>query len=58
MSSATVVSVDCENVTGELKHILASIGFDQINSFYTEREKNLLEILKGMPSSLKDCKNK
>jgi len=50
--ASTTVSVDCENVTGELKHIWSSIGFDEINLSYTERGKNLLKILKGMPSSL------
>jgi hypothetical protein len=46
--ASTVVSVDCENITGELKHIWTSIGFDEINWSYTERGKNLLKILKGM----------
>ncbi len=51
MASATV-SVDCEKVTGELKPIWASIGFDEINLSYTESGKNLLNIFKSMPSSL------
>ncbi len=51
MTSANV-SVNCENVTGELKHIWSSIGFDEINLSYTERGKNLLKVLKGMTSSL------
>jgi hypothetical protein len=50
MASATV-SVDCENVTGELKHIWSSIDFDEINASYTERGKNLLKLLKGMLDS-------
>ncbi len=50
--ASTTASVDCENVTGELKHIWSSIGFDEINLSYTERGKNLLKVLKGMPSSL------
>ncbi len=52
MASAVVVSIDCEKVTGELKHIWSSIGFDEINASYTEKGKNLLQVLKGMPSSL------
>lgn len=48
MASTAVVSVDCENVTGELKHIWTSIGFDEINWSYTERGKDLLQILKGL----------
>ncbi len=50
--ASTVVSIDCENVTGELKHIWTSIGFDEINWSYTERGKNLLKILKGMKIQL------
>ena len=52
MTSTAVVSVDCENVTGELKHIWTSIGFDEINWSYTERGKDLLQILKGMKIQL------
>jgi hypothetical protein len=48
MATTAVVSVDCENVTGELKHIWTSIGFDEINWSYTEREKDLLKILKDI----------
>ncbi len=51
MTSATV-SVDCANVTGELKHIWTSIGFDEINWSYTERGKILLKVLKGMKIQL------
>jgi hypothetical protein len=48
MASTALVSVDCEKITGELKHIWTSIGFDEINWSYTERGKDLLRILKGM----------
>ncbi len=52
MASTALVSVDCQNVTGELKHIWTSIGFDEINWSYTERGKNLLKVLKGMKIQL------
>jgi hypothetical protein len=52
MASTALVSVDCENITGELKHIWTSIGFDEINWSYTERGKILLKVLKGMKIQL------
>ena len=56
MASSAIVSVDCENVTGELEHIWRSIGFDEINWSYTERGKNLLKILTGRNISVeKKC---
>ena len=47
MASTANVSVDCENITGELKHIWTSIAYDEINACYTERGQNLLKVLKG-----------
>jgi hypothetical protein len=47
MASTAIISVDCENITGELKHIWTSIAYDEINACYTERGKNLLKVLKG-----------
>jgi len=52
MVSTAVVSVDCENITDELKHIWTAIAYDEINACYTERGKNLLKVLKGKSSSL------
>jgi hypothetical protein len=52
MASTALVSVDCEDITGELKHIWTSIAYDEINACYTERGKNLLKVLKGKPNSL------
>lgn len=46
-ASTALIQVDCQNVTGELKHIWRSIGFDEINWSYTERGKDLLKTLKG-----------
>lgn len=51
-SPRTLIQVDCQNVTGELRHIWRSIGFDEINWAYTERGKDLLKILKGMTEQL------
>lgn len=48
VSLGPVVTVDCGNITGDLKHIWTSIGFDEINWSYTERGKNLLQVLKGI----------
>ncbi len=47
VSLTTKIEVDCTNVTGELRHIWTSIGFDEINWSYTERGKYLLKTLKG-----------
>jgi len=47
-SLTSTIKIDCQNVTGELKHIWTSIGFDEINWSYTERGKDLLKTLKGI----------
>ncbi|CAF1470843.1 unnamed protein product, partial [Rotaria sordida] len=47
VSLGATITIDCENVIGDLKHIWTSIGFDEINWSYTERGKNLLKILKN-----------
>ena len=50
-TSTTLIQVDCQSVTGELKRIWRSIGFDEINWSYTERGKDLLKTLKGMKNT-------
>lgn len=52
MASTATVTVDCENITGELKHIWTSIAYDEINACYTERGLNLVKVLKGKLNSL------
>jgi hypothetical protein len=55
MASTAIISVDCENITGELKHIWTSIAYDEINACYTERGKNLLKVLKGKIKIFSNC---
>lgn len=52
MATTATVSVDCENITGELKHIWTSIAYDEINACYAERGQDLVRVLKGKSTPL------
>ena len=48
MSSSSIeITIDCNDIQEDLKHIWTSIGFDEINWSYTERGRDLLQTLKG-----------